>query len=467
MKKSFECFRDIGPERITRAWTSGTVIFDTSVLLNLYRYGEKTRNEYIQLLDAIKDRVWLPYHVALEFNKNRRAVIEKQLSIFNDVEEATNKSLSTFISDIKKLQNSDHTISIDIPTFISNIKETCSNFTKQLKEQRKNSLAPDSFDYIRTKLDDIFDGRTGNAPESQTEIDKIYDIAKKRYDRGIPPGFLDRSKKPNSQEEFDYFGGLTYNKEYSDYLIWNQILQFSAEKKVQEVIFVTNDSGIDWWALPDSATPIPRPELNDEAHQKGIKTFLMYRANTFLDSAAKQLQRDISATTISEVRKISEQEQAESFAVALHNSRNEKYESLFEDLVFKWIRETYKERFRLIGTGSVEDIVAQDDNNNIRAVFSLRYIPHVHGVSIEEQTLRIISRQPPPSIIGYHGKVEFHLILGYAGGRISYVGGSVAKVSQFVLDHYDWLTIGYITDPLETTPQFIPTYNNPVARKLG
>ncbi len=41
-------------------------VFDTNVLLNLYRYQSGTRDELLNVLAQLSDRIWIPHHVALE-----------------------------------------------------------------------------------------------------------------------------------------------------------------------------------------------------------------------------------------------------------------------------------------------------------------------------------------------------------------------------------------------------------------
>jgi len=55
-----------------RLWEEGMFVLDTSVLLNLHRYRDAARIDILAALTTIKDRLWIPYHVALEYERNRR-----------------------------------------------------------------------------------------------------------------------------------------------------------------------------------------------------------------------------------------------------------------------------------------------------------------------------------------------------------------------------------------------------------
>lgn len=63
------------PDEKKQLWNGCVFVFDTNVLLNLYRYTANTRDTLLTALDDLKDRVWIPYQVAYEYAKNRFDVI--------------------------------------------------------------------------------------------------------------------------------------------------------------------------------------------------------------------------------------------------------------------------------------------------------------------------------------------------------------------------------------------------------
>lgn len=50
-----------------KVWKDGIIVFDTNVLLNLYRYSEEARDELLELMKSFQKRLWMPYQVGLEF----------------------------------------------------------------------------------------------------------------------------------------------------------------------------------------------------------------------------------------------------------------------------------------------------------------------------------------------------------------------------------------------------------------
>jgi predicted nucleic acid-binding protein len=55
--------------------TSGLVVIDTNVLLNLYRYNDQTRDDLLSVLRRLGERLWIPRQVVEEFWRNREAVL--------------------------------------------------------------------------------------------------------------------------------------------------------------------------------------------------------------------------------------------------------------------------------------------------------------------------------------------------------------------------------------------------------
>lgn len=77
MKAKFAGFYPLTKVELDRLWKEGCFVFDTNILLNLYRYGETSRNEWLAVIADIQDRLWTPHQVALEYQRNRRSTISR------------------------------------------------------------------------------------------------------------------------------------------------------------------------------------------------------------------------------------------------------------------------------------------------------------------------------------------------------------------------------------------------------
>jgi len=63
------------PDVIKALWKEAIFVFDTNVLLDIYRSQPETRNLLLETLKGLENKSWLPHRVAYEFRRNRRSVI--------------------------------------------------------------------------------------------------------------------------------------------------------------------------------------------------------------------------------------------------------------------------------------------------------------------------------------------------------------------------------------------------------
>lgn len=279
-------------------------MFDTNVLLNLYRYRSNTRDELLNILDKLSDRIWIPHHVALEFQRNRLSVIADQNKRYNDVRRVIEKTKGDLFSNLDKLQLHRRHSLIDLQSLISGFENLSSQFLADLDRLQETQQKLTTVDLLKARLDDLFNNHVGEPPDSQKSLDDLYKLGEVRYKAEIPPGYLDAKKND------EYINnGIIYKRKYGDFLIWQQILTHCKSSNQQMVIVVTDDVKDDWWWKIDfdgSKTIGPRPELVDEARLVGgIETFLLYKTESFLNYANKLLKTPVSDATINEVRDLS------------------------------------------------------------------------------------------------------------------------------------------------------------------
>src|SRR5687768_12467746 len=76
-------------------WKVATFVFDTNVLLNIYRYADETREDLLRVIRHLEGRVWVPYAVAREFYARRRDLILAQKGQYKAAVIAVNESIKT------------------------------------------------------------------------------------------------------------------------------------------------------------------------------------------------------------------------------------------------------------------------------------------------------------------------------------------------------------------------------------
>lgn len=170
------------------------IVFDTNIMLNIYRFSESTRNTFLSALEKVKNNIWIPYQVGLEFHLHRREIMvemeTKKDTIVNNINNETEKYLKA----IKTLLDTYPIKSID-GTEVR--KKILNQFNEEINKV-KNSFNQEQvveLDNLINKNDDkisvlaeLFEGKVGG-PFSQTEIDSICKEGELRYEEEIPPGY--------------------------------------------------------------------------------------------------------------------------------------------------------------------------------------------------------------------------------------------------------------------------------------
>lgn len=268
-------FKNLGEDTI--------VIFDTNTLLNIYRYSNDTREKLIKAISSIRKNIWMPYQVGLEFNLNRRNVIEKlkkdqedKKSELNDTLSKNINVLSQRVTDISLKSTDAKLKKNEINEFI---KEKLTAFNKELVEKVEELYKMlDLEKDLASEIATIFDGQIGECYTQEQLNEKLKD-ATTRYERKIPPGYQDSKKNG-----IVYYNGIEFEEKYGDLIVWNQILDRASVEKINKVVFVTDDNKGDWWYNCNNKTIGPRAELKNEMHRVANADFYMLNANSFLNN---------------------------------------------------------------------------------------------------------------------------------------------------------------------------------------
>ncbi|TFB13664.1 hypothetical protein E3U55_15510 [Filobacillus milosensis] len=278
-------------------WDDCLFVFDTNVLLNMYRYSENVRDSFFEVYNHLNGRIWIPYHVALEFHSNRKKVIIEQQNIYDQVISAVNTGFEEFEKKFSSKIN--NKIKFHTTIDISDIQNKYNKFFNKLideldskKENHPNFLEKDP---ILSKLESLFSNKVGK-PYTQEKLNEIFETGEERFRKKIPPGYEDAQDK---KDIIQYFNGIEYKKEYGDLIIWNQIIDKSY-KENKPIIFVTDDSKKDWWQ-EDGGRKSPRIELLSEFYYKTNQHVYIYNSNAFLEFADKYYNTDFEEDIFNEV----------------------------------------------------------------------------------------------------------------------------------------------------------------------
>ncbi|EOU1878253.1 PIN domain-containing protein [Clostridium perfringens] len=270
MKNKFFGYIPYDEETNKELWDKATFVFDANIFLNLYRYSNETKNQVIDCLEKISDRVWIPYQTGKEFFANRVNTILAQEKVYTDLEKSL--SMKDKINSIESIRH----------TTLDEQKEKMIDIIKKCEKEIKNVLEEDKSNYQSLIYDDpnlnkilkVFENKVGEEP-SKEEYAKYIKIIDERYKKEIPPGYKDITKSGDEK--------------YGDAINWFEIIEFAREED-KNIIYVTDDQKEDWVEIRGGKKIGPRKELLDEFFKEtGENIIGIYNTENFLKYSRKYL----------------------------------------------------------------------------------------------------------------------------------------------------------------------------------
>jgi hypothetical protein len=305
-------------------WKNGIFVFDSNVLLDLYRLPESASRDLINVLknETFNKKVWIGFQVILEFLSNRHEAISDQKNKFNTVKTLIDEALiqyedvfETLSKELSKLKLKQRHSLIDpdkflTPENVANGRRFLELFIEELSVLENKQSDVNDDDNIKDIVLNIFDGKIGEG-FSKKELDEIYKLGEKRYENSIPPGYKDKTKQGSYTVE-----DREFVRKYGDLILWKEILRKASSEDISHVVLVTGDVKEDWWLEKRGKKLGPRKELLNEIYSEApnLKTFYLYDTSSFLRYAKSELRLDISDTSINQAKDLIERSRRNRFA---------------------------------------------------------------------------------------------------------------------------------------------------------
>lgn len=279
-------------------WNQSIIVIDTNILLYFYKYSSKeTAGRLLEILRSLSSqkRLWIPHQVALEYFFNYEDNMYNQKEGYEKIK----KNLTGLIDEANSLledakEDNPFIRTEDFNFFIENLKKSNNQLEKKIEEEIID--LPDSNE-IHQSILELLNNNVGE-PYSQADIDKIEGEGKARYELKVPPGYKDKTEK----REHRPYGGIKYQLQYGDLIVWKQIIDKAKEfENSKPVIFITEDSKEDWWHIKKGKTKGPHPSLIQEFFNETGQDFHMYRTVRFIKYASEYLGIDLNDNQLSEV----------------------------------------------------------------------------------------------------------------------------------------------------------------------
>ncbi|MEU2030115.1 PIN-like domain-containing protein [Nocardia amamiensis] len=271
----FEGYRDPTEEEVLALLPSCPVVLDTNVLLDIYSFEEPARVLALDVLESIRDRVWVPHQVMREFWRNRHSVIAALPSPVQPID-AVRSELLSIVNSLRP----DRERPEEIQAMRTTVETQLDELAEAIDKARGNPLnvgqilLDTSLDPVIARLEQILDGRVG--PSFGTEESTLVENGLKRFESKTPPGYKDGEDKADQVPE----------RGTGDYLIWEQALRYiSSLPSCDAFVFITNDAKEDWrinLSTPKKRVLGVRPELVTEALDRtGCRLVLLQQSDFY------------------------------------------------------------------------------------------------------------------------------------------------------------------------------------------
>lgn len=279
------------PEQLSAVWDAALFVPDANILLHCLRHPENVRNQLLRLFGVLRDSLWIPYQVGLEFHRNRLDVEFESRDAYDRVADDCGAALEQFRDRLRQLRA--HPV-IDVQRELAALGRYVTDFQARLRADKDNHPTQAISEALE-RLTDLFDGRVGEKWQPE-QYKVVIREGEERYANKIPPGYKD-SRKDTGQ----------YGK-YGDLIIWKDMIA-KAKEDQRPVIFISDDVKEDWWWIHRGEKLGPRPELIQEFKEGSGQSFHIYQFTQFLRIAADR-HPEIKASITEIEKSLREDEQA-------------------------------------------------------------------------------------------------------------------------------------------------------------
>ena len=256
------------PDELSALWDAALFVPDANILLHCLRHPENVRDQLLRLFDVLRDSLWIPYQVGLEFHRNRLDIEFGSRDEYDRVVDDCSAALEKARERLRQLRA--HPV-IDVDRELAALGRFLTDFQARLQSDQENHPT-EAIAQALDRLTDLFEGRVGDKWQPD-QLKALKKEAEERYTNKIPPGYKDSRKNAGQ-----------YGK-YGDLIIWRDMID-KAKQEQRPVVFISDDAKEDWWWIHRGEKLGPRPELVEEFNECTGHSFHIYQFTQFLRIAA-------------------------------------------------------------------------------------------------------------------------------------------------------------------------------------
>jgi len=235
-----------------------TIVFDTSALLNVYRYSLVNSKRILNHIQKYEDNLWIPAQVKKEFNNNQENV--RSVNLYKNLDKKLSKHVETKrdellvqLSEYEKKRFSGFTeLKRKLEAKFSEMDTIVKGYKTEISEE--TGVYKDFIEEVDSFLSSLMNSEKVGEELNFIELLEVLKEGELRYKYKLPPGYEDATK-----DGIDKFGDLIF---------WKQILNKSSNIENKYIILVTSDVKPDWFQKNNKNEVMnPREELLSEFNQ--------------------------------------------------------------------------------------------------------------------------------------------------------------------------------------------------------
>lgn len=433
-----------------RLWKEGLVVLDANVLLGIYRYPKKAREEFLSALTHFSDRLWIPHQVAMEFQINRVSVGHREnMKTIEDQKFIAASFLAGF-NRLQEMAIDKRDAGVDGAELEKNVKQVLDSVEEALKKVVEAQGKASFDDPIRKAIDSLFEGKVGSS-FTQEQLDSIFKIGEDRYRKRIPPGFADSDKDRGGRSADYSFSGINHIRKFGDLVLWEQLLAYVEAHKIQSVMLVTAERKEDWIWVEQGKSLGPLPALREEMSRRGkANLFWMYEPANFLSTSQKYTSEKVSPTSIQEVKQSQIEQQASTRRPEFSTQGAKRIFSVLgeaeveakaADAIYVMLRNIFSDA-EITEQQKFPDFIVRTGELNLG--FEVAFIDHPSKWAVKKAAGAVMEG----FLAKRSGRVdEFHLFLVLENGRFDGLEAFEVSIHELIETYsIDSVVIGFVAD---------------------
>ncbi len=281
MKNMFPGYYSHTDDELKQMLDQGLVIFDPTVLLNLFRYSERTVQIFMSTLAKIQNRLWLPFQAAEQYHANILPVLFQEQKFSGQV-----------ITGIKilvgGLNNPAREPFIDLKV-LERLNALVEKLEVNYLKKKDFALLFFTNNPLKEKIAALYHEKVG-PPYSSERVEQIFSQGEERFQKKIPPCHL----LLNEQEPAIKF---------SDLVLWTQLIEH-AKTVETPLAFVSGEEKESWFYCVEGSVLGPHPSLIAELKTVQDLPFHIFTTSQFLTYARELINPSIGNSVINEIKMV-------------------------------------------------------------------------------------------------------------------------------------------------------------------